>query len=445
VTEDFEEYREWLAEDDPDGAELLDDVRSFLARFVVYPSTHELTAHVLWIAHAWFMDFWDSTPRIAFLSPEPGSGKSRALEVTEPLVPNPVHAVNTTPAYLFRKVGQTDEDDRPTPPTILYDEIDCVFGPKAKDNEDIRGMLNAGHRKGAKAGRCVMRGKRVEIEELPAYCAVALAGLDDLPDTLMSRSVICRMRRRAPNEPVEPWRQRVNGGAAEKLYRQLHTWSNNANPLAEGWPKLPASVTDRDADVWESLIAVADLAGGHWPRTARVAAVTLVTASRARKPSLGVLLLRDLRTVFSKSGLDKMTTTDVLTALNRIDESPWGSIRRGEALDPRGLANRLSKYGIGSKALRTGDEVIKGYARSQFQDAWSRYLDADTAPPAKDSAVTAVTEVTDLFNGAHSATDVTDVTALPETIPRRPGCVCANQLRPCTWCEMDAKKERTPQ
>ena len=104
-------------------------------------------------------------------------------------MPRPVHAVNTTPAYLFRKVSDPDGL-----PTILYDEIDTVFGPKAKDNEDIRGMLNAGHRNGAVAGRCVVRGKIVETEELPAYCAVALAGLDDLPDTIMTRSVVVRMK-----------------------------------------------------------------------------------------------------------------------------------------------------------------------------------------------------------------------------------------------------------
>ena len=96
------------------GATLLDDVREFLSRFVVYPSEHTLNAHTLWIAHAWLMDAWESTPRIAFLSPEPGSGKSRALEVTEPLVPRPVHAVNTTSAYLFRTVS-----DPGGAPTIL--------------------------------------------------------------------------------------------------------------------------------------------------------------------------------------------------------------------------------------------------------------------------------------------------------------------------------------
>ena len=157
-------------------AELFDDVRTHLSTFVVYPSSAALIAHVLWILHTWFMDSWESTPRIAFLSPEPASGKSRALEVTEPVVPRPVHAVNASPAYLFRKVSDPDGA-----PTILFDEIDTIFGPKAKDNEDIRGMLNAGHRKGAVAGRCVVRGKIVETEELPAYAAVALAGLDDLP------------------------------------------------------------------------------------------------------------------------------------------------------------------------------------------------------------------------------------------------------------------------
>jgi hypothetical protein len=94
--------------------------------------------------------------------------------------------------YLFRKVS-----DSLGRPAILYDECDTLFGAKAKEHEEVRGMINAGHRKGAVAGRCVVRGKVVATEELPAYAAVALAGLDDLPDTMMSRSVIVRMKRRA--------------------------------------------------------------------------------------------------------------------------------------------------------------------------------------------------------------------------------------------------------
>ena len=180
-----------------DGGALLNDVYAFLGRFVAYPSIHAQAAHALWIAHTHAMDRWELTPRIAFLLPEPASGKTRALEVSVLLVPSPVEAINVTPAYLFRKVGGEDGL-----PTILYDEIDTVFGPKAKDNEEVRALLNAGHRRGAVAGRCVVRGKTVETEEIPAYCAVALAWTRWLPETIMTRSIIVQMRRRAPNEKI---------------------------------------------------------------------------------------------------------------------------------------------------------------------------------------------------------------------------------------------------
>ena len=55
----------------------------------------------------------------------------------------------------------------------------------------------------------MIQGKTVTTEELPAYCAVAMAGLGWLPDTILTRSVIVRMRRRAPGETVEPFRRRI--------------------------------------------------------------------------------------------------------------------------------------------------------------------------------------------------------------------------------------------
>src|SRR5262249_12187183 len=155
---------------------ILADVHKFLGRFVSYPSEHAHITHVLWIAHTHCMQAWESTPRLAALSPEPESGETRLLETTALLVPNPVEAINVSVAYLFRKVGGEDG-----PPTILFDEIDTVFGPKAKENEETRALLNAGHRRGAVAGRCVVRGKTVETEEIPAYCAVALAGSAGCP------------------------------------------------------------------------------------------------------------------------------------------------------------------------------------------------------------------------------------------------------------------------
>jgi Protein of unknown function (DUF3631) len=363
-----------------EGAETLTAVEDFLRRFVVYPSVHALVAHVLWIAHTWMLDLWDSTPRIAFLSPEPGSGKTRALEATEPVVPNPVHAINTSPAFLFRRVS-----DPSGPPTILYDEIDTVFGPRAKDNEDTRAMLNAGHRRGAVAGRCVVRGQVVTTEELPAYAAVALAGLYDLPDTLHSRSIIVRMQPRTAVDRVEPWRNRLHVPEAAWIAIALGEWTDTLRAqAADGmvWPTMPPGVEDRAADLWEPLLYLADRAGFEWAGRARAAAVALVTEANNQRPSLGVRLLADLRSVFATRyfGETAVFTTDLLRALHAMEEAPWGDLH-GKPLDARGLARRLGQYRAGPDNapiapvnLRIGTQQAKGYRRADLAELWSRYL-----------------------------------------------------------------------
>jgi hypothetical protein len=319
------------------------------------------------------MDAWESTPRIAFLSPEPKSGKTRALEISELLVPNAVEAVNMSPAYIFRKIG--DENGLPT---LLHDEIDTLFGPKAKENEDIRGLYNAGHRRGAVVGRCVVHGKKVLTEEISAFSALALAGLGWLPDTLLSRSVIMRMRRRAPHEKVTSFRRRVHAVEGNKLRDQLAVWAAGAvKEMTEARPVMPDGVEDRDADMWEPLLAIADAAGEHWPKRARVAAVTLVAAAADREPSLGIRLLSDLRDIFGQA--EQMTTAVVLERLTKLPEAPWNELK-GKPLNDRGLAVRLRQYGVKSRTLNLGGESrAKGYVREDLHDVWKRYL--APAPP----------------------------------------------------------------
>lgn len=377
------------------GAVVLDRVEAFLSRFVAYPSEAARVASVLWAAHTHALDAFDHTPRLAYLSPEPGSGKTRALEVLELLTPNAVHAVNATPAYLFRKIA--DQDNRPT---ILFDEADTVFGPRsAKDNEDLRGVLNAGHARGAIAGRCVVKGKTVETEDLPAFAAVALAGLGDLPDTVMTRAVVVRMRRRAPHEQIEPYRRRVHGAEGEDLRALLAEWVGSVRDQLEGaWPDLPPGIVDRAADVWEPLLAVAVAAGGAWPRRASTAAVQMVTEANDRPATLGVRLLGDLRQVFDDHGADVLPTEVILAALLDLDESPWGNLR-GHPLDARGLARRLREYQRGDDnsepikavTIRVGDKTPKGYRREDLHDAWTRYLPASASLRNSATSATAAT------------------------------------------------------
>lgn len=352
------------------GAELLDDVERFLARFVAFPSDAARVAVTLWAAHAHLVHVSDNSPRMALLSPEPGSGKTRTLEVLELLTPRPMHVLSASPAAVFRSI----EAERPT---LLMDEVDAVFGRRGSDDgaEDLRGLLNAGHRAGATIPRCV--GPTHEVRRFPVFAAVALAGLGDLPDTLMSRSVIVRMRRRAPGEKVAPYRHRIHAPDGENLRDRIADWADTvAEQVAAAWPDMPPGVEDRPADVWEPLLAVADAAGGEWPTRARAACLELVKVAASRDASLGVRLLGDLRTIWGDG--EALPTETILTRLCQLDEAPWGDLR-GKPLDPRGLARRLKAYDVASVKVKVDGKSLQGYRREHLWDAWTRYLPTPAA------------------------------------------------------------------
>ncbi|MEU6688456.1 DUF3631 domain-containing protein [Streptomyces sp. NPDC046832] len=365
-----------------DGAALLNEVEAFHRRFNVFPHEAAYVAVVLWDAHAHLLDCFESTPRLAFLSPEPGSGKSRALEIVETLVPNPMAAVDASAAALFRAVAGVDGKR----PTILFDEIDTIFGPKAGENEQLRGFINAGHRRNRPMFRCVGDGANQTVQAFHSYAAVAVAGLGYLPDTIRDRSVNIRMRRRARNETIEPYRTRIHEKEGFALRDRLATWAEQVSErVMNVWPTMPEGVTDRPADVWEPLLAIADAAGGDWPDRAREACVVLVAASKANdKGSLGVRLLTDLRD-HVMVGIDRLPTVAILDRLNAMDDAPWADLR-GKPLDNRRLSRMLAEYmtadnePITSRNIKAAGSVLKGYYAADLRDAWARYC-----PPPPES------------------------------------------------------------
>ncbi|MFI9242333.1 DUF3631 domain-containing protein [Streptomyces sp. NPDC053086] len=365
-----------------DGAALLNEVEAFHRRFNVFPHEAAYVAVVLWDAHAHLLDCFESTPRLAFLSPEPGSGKSRALEIVETLVPNPMAAVDASAAALFRAVAGVDGKR----PTILFDEIDTIFGPKAGENEQLRGFINAGHRRNRPMFRCVGDGANQTVQAFHSYAAVAVAGLGYLPDTIRDRSVNIRMRRRARNETIEPYRTRIHEKEGFALRDRLATWAEQVSErVMNVWPAMPEGVTDRPADVWEPLLAVADAAGGDWPDRAREACIVLVTASKANdKGSLGVRLLTDLRD-HVMVGIDRLPTVAILDRLNALDDAPWADLG-GKPLDNRRLSKMLAEYmtadnePITSRNIKAAGSVLKGYYATDLRDAWARYC-----PPPPES------------------------------------------------------------
>jgi hypothetical protein len=287
-----------------------------------------------------------------------------------------------------------------------------------------------------------MRGKEIVLEELPAYAAVALAGIGWLPDTLLSRSIIIRMRRRHAGERVEGFRRRIHEIDGWKLRDQIAVWARAAISEVK-WPELPAQIADRDADVWEPLIAVADAIGGTWPDRAREAAVALVAQSKEVEPSLGIKLLTDLQCVFGEA--DELPSKNIVQSLIAMQESPWGDLR-GKPLDERGLAHRLRQYGVKSRTIRQGSSTPRGYLRADLIDLWARYI------PGR-SATSATAETSIHAEGITASA----VSLVADVLPRAAmGRVCAHCDQPggefCNaslngstiWLHLECKDEFAP-
>jgi Protein of unknown function (DUF3631)/Bifunctional DNA primase/polymerase, N-terminal len=408
-----------------DGTAVLANARAYLAKYVAYPSEAALTAHVLWVAYTHLLEAFDSTPRIAFLSAFPESGKTRALEATEPLVCRAVTTINASAAYLFRKAG-----DETGPPSVLFDEIDTIFGKKVKtEHEDLRGFINGGHRKGATYGRCRVAGNDVLTEEVPCFAAVAMAGLGWLPDTLLSRSVVVRMQRRLSSEKVASFRTRTSIPEGKAIGAQLTAWAQTVQGDAmEAHPELPEDVTDRQADAWEPLLAVADLAGGEWPALAREAATALVKANRETPASLQLRMLQDLRMVFWKNLAAAaaarpkgLPTETVLGELHSLEDAPWSTVNKGEHLSSSQLASDVFDFGVAPVQLRpflNSENQKRGYPLGTLAIAWRRYLSPLSLPRKAVNGVTAVTRAAldeyftwvEVDDDGHPVTPVTALT-----------------------------------
>ncbi len=353
------------------GAEVLAELKAVIARFVILPSEEALDAATLWVAATHLQPSWQHAPRLAVVGPAKRCGKSRLLDILTETVHQPVLTVNSTPAAVFRSI--TEE-----PPTLLVDEADTIFGsPKmAEKNEEMRGLLNAGHQRDRYVLRVV--GNDHTPHRFHTFAMAAIAGIGDLPDTIMDRSIVIRMRRRAEGEKVSPYRTKRDSPALHEIRDRIAHWTA---PLADRALQLePAMpVEDRAADTWEPLVITADLAGGPWPRLARQACRRMVDAevqTEEDNPG-GARVLADIRRIFHAAGdPDSITTDQLLFTLNGDPEAPWAEAGRG-GLTPRGLGSMLREFGISSGNVRIGDGTQrKGYLRHKFTDAWRRYCPA---------------------------------------------------------------------
>lgn len=379
-----------------DGAAVLAELRATLTRYVVLPSREAVVAVALWIAATHAQDAWAHAPRLVIRGPEKRCGKSRLLDIVEGTCHNPLITVNASPAAVYRAIG----DD--ITPTLLVDEADTIFGTGAAEaNEDLRGLLNAGHQRNRPALRYDASSRRVE--KIPTFAMAALAGIGAMPDTIEDRAVVIRMRRRAPGEAVAPFRHKRDRPALTAIAAALAGWlTAHLGGLERAEPAMP--LEDRAADTWEPLIAVADLAGGDWPERARAAALELTAANASNgEVSDRIRLLADIRGAYATLGNpEAASTADLLRVLNNDPEAPWSGCGPAGITGKR-VGDMLREFEIRSETIRFEVGQAKGYTRAAFTDAWHRYCPSTDlgrgAVPSVPSSYPQVTPGTDHHHG----------------------------------------------
>lgn len=344
--------------DPVDGAELLEALVQIISRHIVLPE-FAAEAIALWIMHAHAFDAATISPILAFESPEKRCGKTTAMHIVGALVPKALSTSNTSAAGVFRSIEKYR-------PTFLIDEAD-TFLP---DNDDLRGVLNAGQTRGSFTLRCV--GDDNDVKPFSTWAPKAIALIGELPDTLQDRAIAIRLRRKSPDETVGKFRlDRV--GDFTLLRSKAARWaSDHMESLAARDPVDPSGLNDRACDNWRALLALADELGGMWPVRARDAAAALSGVDREaeRDPTDGVQLLTDIRAIFSECGQDSLTPVSLVFSLCELPDGVWMDWRFGKSITDKWVAKLLKPFGIKSRRNKSQ----RYYSRVDFEDAWRRYL-----------------------------------------------------------------------
>ncbi len=377
-----------------DLAEYLASVERFLTKYVAFPSEHEPVAISLWVAHAHLVERFETSPILSVTSAEMRSGKTRVLDLLALLVPQPFRVITPSEAIVYTVLAQ-----RPRP-TMLLDEADAIFGPRTAERyEGLRAILNSGNQQDTPVMRVKLEGRRREVDAFDVFGPKAVAGIGSLPTTVADRSVPIRMKRRMPDEPIAKFRRRTAQAEAAAIHCD---WSTV--PLVPDVP-VPDELNDRAADSWEPLLSIADSANGRWPARARRAALAL-SSEEDSTVSVGMRLLADIRDAFGDE--DHLTTADLLRRLHDLDDAPWAEWY-GAPLSGRGLAKLLGPYRVTPMQRRVAGEKSRGYFRSEFTDAFRRYV------PASGTSGTSGTASTD---ATPPVPDVPDV-PVPQAQPLR--------------------------
>jgi hypothetical protein len=337
---------------------LLTELTTQMQRYVVVHDNAAAVATVLWICFAWLhAEIAVHSPILVFTSADADTGKTTACGVLKFLTPRAYAAAELTGPNLYRFVDHLH-------PTLIIDDADRLFERKP----DLVHIVNVGWTRGTS----VPRQDRGVTRWFSPFCPKVIAGVGLLlPKTTATRTITAKLLPKLPSEKVEDFEQ-VDDNDFITLRRKLARFAlDHAAALKESAPAMPG-LSNRLRMNWKLLLAVAELAGGDWPKKARAAAVKL-TRER-REPSEGKRMLAAFRELFAKHG-PMLTSAEVQRLLTADQDSEWADFRGRGPISKRQIAVLLDPYDIHPDYIHPhGRKSERGYRVEWFAEAFKHYL-----------------------------------------------------------------------
>ena len=343
-----------------DGDALLGALRREFSRYVALPP-HADVALSLYVLHTYAFQSFDITPYLAITSPTRRCGKTVLMTLLYWLCCRGKKSDSMSKAAIYRSV----ESEKPT---LVLDEVSWVLDPK----DDRQGILCGGFERNGFVEICEGEGASITPRRFSTYCPKVFGLIGKLTGTLMDRSIEIAMRRKLPTDQVQRLRRKDKPEFAALRQQALRWAADNGKALEAVPPAVDDRLNDRALDFWEPLYAVADVAGGEWPERAREAAHTL--SGEDKETALGIELLKDIKAHFGASSLDYVFTKNLIERLTADPEKPWAEYSRGRPINDKDIAQLLREFGVFSRNVGPRDAQAKGYRKSDFEDAWKRYL-----------------------------------------------------------------------
>ena len=266
-----------------DGAELLDNIAKYWRRYAWFDSESKVTTVALKTLCTHVRDasgaiIFPEDAHLGFFSSEPGSGKTRCLQILQMLgagAPNiPIEPSEAAVALMLGREHRL----------LLLDEGDVLFG-SGKRKSAIRAILNSCYKEGGTWPRV----RNGAVDDVPVDGgAVAGAFLDSVEkatgstlEALMQRFLKIRMSKppagtviRRPREVIGEYKgQPVTGVDVAKRLQELGTtWAAQEfaaiKALIKATPQLPPGVELRMEELWLGPLAVAQAADASAARLA---------------------------------------------------------------------------------------------------------------------------------------------------------------------------------